>query len=65
METALEKARRAEVIVCAIFARVVTGTGTVGLPEKLAKWVERLSQAKSPLATSHGDRKDRSQAATE
>jgi beta-glucosidase-like glycosyl hydrolase/CubicO group peptidase (beta-lactamase class C family) len=51
LEAALEKARRAEVIVCAIFARVVTGTGTVGLPEKLAKWVEKLSQIQKPLAT--------------
>ena len=51
LEAALEKAQRAEVTVCAIFARVVTGTGTVGLPEKLAKWVERLSQIKRPIAT--------------
>jgi beta-N-acetylhexosaminidase len=50
-EAALGKAREAEVIVCAIFARVVTGTGTVGLPEKLAKWVEKLSQVKRPLVT--------------
>ncbi|MGH8678106.1 MAG: glycoside hydrolase family 3 N-terminal domain-containing protein, partial [Burkholderiales bacterium] len=51
LESALERARRAEVIVCAIFARVVTGTGTVGLPEKLARYVEKLSQVKRPLAT--------------
>jgi len=51
LESALERARRAEVIVCAIFARVVTGTGTVGLPEKLVKWVEELSEVKRPQVT--------------
>jgi beta-N-acetylhexosaminidase len=51
MEACLEKARRAELVVCAIFARVVTGTGTVGLPEKLGRWVEELSQLDRPVAT--------------
>ena len=48
---ALERARRAEVSVCAVFARVVTGTGTVGLPEKLAKWMVKLSQVERPAVT--------------
>lgn len=42
---ALEKARQAERAVCAIFARVVTGTGTVGLPEKLGERLNDLSHA--------------------
>ncbi len=51
MDAALERARRAELLVCAVFARVVTGTGTVGLPEKLAKWMARLSQVERPVVT--------------
>jgi len=51
LEAALEKAHRAELVVCAIFARVVTGTGTVGLPEKLGRWVEKLSQIERPVTT--------------
>jgi beta-N-acetylhexosaminidase len=51
MEASLEKARQTELVVCAIFARVVTGTGTVGLPEKLAKWVEKLSLIQPPVVT--------------
>ena len=51
MDAALERARRAELSVCAVFARVVTGTGTVGLPEKLAKWMVKLSQAERPVVT--------------
>ena len=37
--------------VCAVFARVVTGTGTVGLPEKLAKWMVKVSQVERPVVT--------------
>jgi beta-N-acetylhexosaminidase len=51
LETALEKTRQAEMVVCAIFARVVTGTGTVGLPERLGRWVEKLSQIERPVVT--------------
>ena len=51
LEASLEKARQAELVVCAIFARVVTGTGTVGLPEKLGRWVEKLSQIERPVVT--------------
>jgi beta-glucosidase-like glycosyl hydrolase/CubicO group peptidase (beta-lactamase class C family) len=51
MEASLEKAHRAELVVCAIFARIVTGTGSVGLSEKLGKWVERFSQLERPVAT--------------
>jgi beta-N-acetylhexosaminidase len=51
MDAALERARRAEVSICAIFARVVTGTGTVGLSEKLAKWMVKLSQVERPAVT--------------
>lgn len=49
LDAALDKARGAELVVCAIFARVVTGTGTVGLPEKLGTWVEKLSQIERPV----------------
>jgi beta-N-acetylhexosaminidase len=51
LETALERARQAELVICAIFARVVTGTGTVGLPEKLSRWVEKLSHVGRPVVT--------------
>ena len=49
LEAVLEKARQSELVVCAAFARVVTGTGTVGLPARLGDWVQRLSQIKKPL----------------
>jgi beta-glucosidase-like glycosyl hydrolase/CubicO group peptidase (beta-lactamase class C family) len=51
LEAALERTRQAEIAVCAIFARVVTGTGTVGLPERLGRWVEKLSQIQRPVVT--------------
>ena len=51
LDAALEKAGQAEMVVCAVFARVVTGTGTVGLPEKLSRWVERLSKVERPVLT--------------
>jgi beta-N-acetylhexosaminidase len=49
LEACLEKAGLAELVICAIFARVVTGTGTVGLPERLSQWVQRLAKVDRPL----------------
>jgi CubicO group peptidase (beta-lactamase class C family) len=44
----LERAKGAERLICAIFARLVTGTGTVYLPEKLADWVSQLVASEPP-----------------
>lgn len=49
LEAALERARTAEWVLCGIFARVVTGTGTVGLPARLKDWIQRLSQIQKPV----------------
>lgn len=49
LEMALEKTRQAELVICATFARVVTGTGTVGLPDRLSEWVQKLLQAGKPV----------------
>ena len=51
MEAAYESAAQADFIICAAFARVVTASGTVGLPEMLADWVRRLSSLNHPSAT--------------
>jgi CubicO group peptidase (beta-lactamase class C family)/beta-glucosidase-like glycosyl hydrolase len=51
MEAAFQSAAQANFIICAAFARVVTATGTVGLPEKLANWIQRLSSLNQPVAT--------------
>ncbi len=45
----LEKAKDAELVLCAAFARLVTGTGTVELPERLAAWVRQLTKLDRPL----------------
>ncbi len=51
MEAAYQSAAQADFIICAAFARVVTATGTVGLPENLANWIQRLSSLNQPVAT--------------
>jgi CubicO group peptidase (beta-lactamase class C family) len=49
LEEAMEKAQGADLVICASFARLVTGTGTVGLPARLAEWVHRLSLSEKPV----------------
>jgi beta-N-acetylhexosaminidase len=49
LEAALEKARQTELVICAAFARVITGTGTVGLPTRLGDWVQKLLQIQNPV----------------
>jgi beta-N-acetylhexosaminidase len=51
MDAALQSAAQADFIICAAFARVITASGTVGLPEKLANWVQRLASQNRPAAT--------------
>jgi beta-N-acetylhexosaminidase len=51
LETALEKARQSELVICAAFARVVTGSGTVGLPARLSDWMQRLLRLEKPVVT--------------
>jgi beta-N-acetylhexosaminidase len=51
MDRAINKAKDSELIICAIFLRVVTGTGTVELPEKLQTFLERLLRLDKPLVT--------------
>jgi beta-N-acetylhexosaminidase len=43
-----DKARASEVVICAVFARLVTGTGTVGLPQRLVEWVSQLQRFEKP-----------------
>ncbi len=51
MEMVLERARKAEVVFCAVFARLVTGTGNVGLSSKLTDWIQRLNRSDKPVVT--------------
>jgi beta-N-acetylhexosaminidase len=44
-----DKARASEVVICAVFARLVTGTGTVGLPQSLVEWVSQLQRFEKPV----------------
>jgi beta-glucosidase-like glycosyl hydrolase/CubicO group peptidase (beta-lactamase class C family) len=45
----LKEAETADLVICATFARLVTGTGTVGLPEKLAHCVTQLVALEKPV----------------
>ncbi|MEW5975575.1 MAG: glycoside hydrolase family 3 N-terminal domain-containing protein [Acidobacteriota bacterium] len=45
----LREVRGADLVVCAAFARVVTGSGQVGLPERLAGWMQELSELQNPV----------------
>jgi beta-glucosidase-like glycosyl hydrolase/CubicO group peptidase (beta-lactamase class C family) len=45
----LDDVKAAKVVICAVFARLVTGTGTVGLPQRLAEWVSQLQQFEKPV----------------
>jgi beta-N-acetylhexosaminidase len=45
----LDKAKVAETVISAVFARLVTGTGTVGLPPRLAEWVSQLQRFDNSL----------------
>lgn len=49
LEAALESAQRAEWVVCGTFARVVTGTGAIGLPARLKDWILQLSRIQKPI----------------
>jgi beta-N-acetylhexosaminidase len=49
LEGVLEKVRQAELVICAAFARVVTGSGTVGLPARLSDWMQRLLRVERPV----------------
>jgi len=49
LSAVLAKAKTAEVVICAVFARLVTGTGIVGLPPRLAEWVSQLQRPKKPV----------------
>ena len=51
LEAALQSAAQAEFTICAVFARIVTATGTAGLPEKLTDWIRRLSSLDKPFVT--------------
>jgi beta-glucosidase-like glycosyl hydrolase/CubicO group peptidase (beta-lactamase class C family) len=51
MDRAINKAKGSELIICAIFLKVVTGTGTMELPEILGTFLERLLQLDKPLVT--------------
>ena len=51
MDAAFQSAAQADFIICAVFARIVTASGTVGLPEMLSHWIQRLSSLKQAAAT--------------
>ncbi|MFN8008618.1 MAG: glycoside hydrolase family 3 N-terminal domain-containing protein [Terriglobia bacterium] len=48
-ENALQAARKAGHIVCAVFARVVTATGTIELSDQLVNWIRSLRSLEKPL----------------
>ena len=51
LNQAINKARRSDLIISAIFLRIVTGTGTVELPERLVRFMNRLFKLDGPLVT--------------
>ncbi len=49
LSAVFETAKASEVIICAIFARLVTGTGTVSLPQRIVEWVRKFSELEKQM----------------
>ena len=48
-EDAFRKSKQADLVVAASFARLVTGSGSIGLPENVRDFLERLSRLQKPV----------------
>jgi len=48
LSSALSRAKGSERIICAVFTRLVTGTGTAGLPPGLVTWIQSLQELEKP-----------------
>jgi beta-N-acetylhexosaminidase len=49
LSAVFQRAKSSEVIICAVFARLLTGTGKVSLPQRMVDWVQKFKDLEKPM----------------